>query len=77
MTVEELNYAELMGQLADLEELAHYRGCEIESLQREVEASNAKVARLEALSIDLSHQARQLAQYAQALREDNKGGGTI
>ena len=77
MTTKELSLASLWERAADLEEQLYFKKAEIRDLQAEVEASNAKVARLEALSIDMSHQAKQLAQYAKALREDNKGGGTI
>ena len=77
MTTEELSLASLWERAADLEEQLYFKKAEIRDLQAEVEAANAKVARLEALSIDMSHQAKQLAQYAKSLREDNKGGGTI
>lgn len=72
MTVEELKYADLMGQLADLEELAHYRGCEIESLQREVEAANKRAKDYERIALDLGATLRQIAKYAQLDQ-----GGTI
>jgi len=65
MTVEELKYADLMGQLADLEELAHYRGCEIESLQREIEAANKRAKDYERIALDLGATMRQIAKYAQ------------
>jgi light-regulated signal transduction histidine kinase (bacteriophytochrome) len=72
MTVEELKYADLMGQLADLEELAHYRGCEIESLQREIEAANKRAKDYERIALDLGATMRQIAKYAQL-----EQGGTI
>ena len=65
MTVEELKYADLMGQLAELEELAHYRGCEIESLQREIEAANKRAKDYERIALDLGATMRQIAKYAQ------------
>ena len=70
MTTEELNMASLWERCADLEEQLYFKKAEIRDLESEIEAANSKVSRLEALSIDLSHQARQLAQYAQALRSE-------
>lgn len=74
MTKKELTLSALWERTAVLEEKLYYKDLELEGLQQEIEASNRKCARFESICIDLSHQAKQLAKYAQTLRPEVQGG---
>ena len=74
MTHRELSLSTLWEKTALLEETLYFKNLEIQELQREIEVANKKAARFEVIAIDLSHQAKQLAKYAQSLRPEAHGG---